>query len=208
MFVLHFVQRQLMSDFETEFQAQLAQAIVDEAVRPSLAAVGETVSLPFKALFVLCNPLRKWIAEKNYNYEEFIRVLEAKAGNISPHNLEAPEANVAIPALQAVAYSMDSEELRDMFANLIVSSMNVDTKQNVHPSFVEIIKQLSPDEVRLLAYIKKKKNVPFIYLKKKNLLDKEEDSLSIINKELKINFYFGSYCQTFNSKQSSYILIV
>ena len=48
---------------------------------------------------------------------------------------------------------MNSEELRNMYANLLAASMLKDEKENAHPSFVEIIKQLSPDEAKLLKKI-------------------------------------------------------
>ncbi len=43
-------------------------------------------------------------------------------------------------------------QLREMFANLLASAMNSDVSNDVHPSFVEIIKQLSPDEAKILKY--------------------------------------------------------
>ncbi len=40
-----------------------------------------------------------------------------------------------------------------MYANLLATSMLIDKKEDAHPSFVEIIKQLSPDEAKLLKRI-------------------------------------------------------
>lgn len=52
-----------------------------------------------------------------------------------------PEAYVAVPALQAISYSMNSEELRNMYANLLAKAIDIDEKDKVHPAFVELIKQ-------------------------------------------------------------------
>lgn len=41
---------------------------------------------------------------------------------------------------------MNSKELRDMFANLLATAMNIDTKEQAHPSFVEVIKCMNPLE--------------------------------------------------------------
>ena len=46
-----------------------------------------------------------------------------------------------------------------MYANLLVSSMNIDTKQAVHPSFVDIIKQLSPMDAKVLEAMKQEQSV-------------------------------------------------
>ena len=87
---------------------------------------------------------------KEYNIEETKKLLAKKLENVSPEKIVPPEAYVAVPALQAIAYSMKSEELRNMYANVLAKSMNADEKDNVHPSFVEIIKQLSPFDAKLL----------------------------------------------------------
>lgn len=60
---------------------------------------------------------------------------------------------MGVPALQAIAYSMDSDELRELYANLLANAMNKDTKDKVHPSFVELIKQMSPNDAVVLKAI-------------------------------------------------------
>ena len=69
---------------------------------------------------------------------------------IPEEKLCEPEPYAAIPAIQQLSYCENSEILRDLYANLLASSMNIDTKWSVHPSFVDIIKQLNPDEAKLL----------------------------------------------------------
>ena len=69
-----------------------------------------------------------------------------------------PEPYVAIPAVQQLSYCYDSEELRELYANLLVSSMNVDTKHYVYPSFVDIIKQLSPMDAKVLEAMKQEQS--------------------------------------------------
>ena len=69
-----------------------------------------------------------------------------------------------MPALQAISYSMDSEELRNMYANLLAKAMNVDEKDKVHPAFVELIKQMAPREALILDGIFKSPLTPLIDL--------------------------------------------
>ncbi|MPM10404.1 hypothetical protein SDC9_56736 [bioreactor metagenome] len=52
--------------------------------------------------------------------------------------------------MQAISYSYNSKELRNMYATLLANSMNKDTQDTVHPAFVELIKQLSPLEAQIL----------------------------------------------------------
>ena len=61
---------------------------------------------------------------------------------------------------------MNSEELRNLYANLLTKAMNSDTRDLVHPAFVEIIKQLSPTDAKTLKYIFNEPNmvIPIINL--------------------------------------------
>ena len=55
-----------------------------------------------------------------------------------------------------------------MYANLLANSMNKVVKKGVHSGFVEIIKQLSPDEARLLKQFKIVSVVPTITVRMSN----------------------------------------
>lgn len=127
--------------------------LYDDALKTAVQESGNTMSLLPKAINAALVPLRKWIAEREYSLAETEKLLEIKLKNIDHDKIVTPEAYVAVPALQAISYSMNSEELRNMYANLLAKAMNVDVKDDVHPAFVEIIKQMSPKEAVILGEI-------------------------------------------------------
>lgn len=67
-----------------------------------------------------------------------------------PENIQEPKLNILGPTLEASKYYIEEDELRVMFAKLIASSMDKSKSDQVHPSFVEVIKQLSSKEAILL----------------------------------------------------------
>jgi hypothetical protein len=67
--------------------------------------------------------------------------------------LKQPEHQGTVLAALEAARFAEGEELRDMFGRLIASSMHTDRYQKVHPSFVEVLKQLAPDEARILTLV-------------------------------------------------------
>jgi hypothetical protein len=70
--------------------------------------------------------------------------------DVSPEKIVAPNPRIAVPAMQALTYSMDDEPIREMFANLLAADMNAETKQHAHPAFVELIKEMTPADARVL----------------------------------------------------------
>lgn len=83
-----------------------------------------------------------------------------------PECIATPKPNVAGPALEALRYTGHEESLREMYANLLAASMDTRTAQGAHPAFVEIIKQLTPDEARLLRYFAVPRPLPLINVRR------------------------------------------
>lgn len=131
----------------------VAPQLYDDTIQPAAKETGKTLGLIPRTINAALAPLRQWIAHREYNVAETEKLLAYKLEHIDPEKIVQPEAYVAVPAIQAISYSMDNDDLRNLYANLIAKSMNVDTKDSVHPSFVEIIKQLSPLDAILFKTI-------------------------------------------------------
>ncbi|EGC02013.1 DUF4393 domain-containing protein [Ruminococcus albus] len=104
----------------------------------------KSVSLVLRTINAAISPIEKWVIRREYSVAETKKLLEQKLQNIDVDKIITPPSYIAIPALQAISYCMDDEQLRDMYAELLASAMNSDTVDNVHPTYVEIIKQMSP----------------------------------------------------------------
>lgn len=141
---------------------EAAPDLYDDALKSTVQETGKTLSRIPRLINAVLAPLDIWILNKEYNIEETKKLLAKKLENVEPEKIVSPESYVAVPALQAISYSMNSEELRNMYANLLANSMNSDTKDSVHPAFVEIIKQLSPLEAKLLKSFSLETDLPII----------------------------------------------
>lgn len=123
--------------------------LYDDLAKSTVQEAGKLLSLPLEAVNALLVRPRCWIANANYRVQEVNLLIANKLKYIDENKLIPPSDYVAVPALQSLTYSMDSDELRNLYANLLAKAMNIDTKNNVHPAFVEIIRQLSPLEAAL-----------------------------------------------------------
>lgn len=164
-----------MDDQTKNTLADLAKMVYEDAAQPTMKAVGNIIALIPQAIDIALEKPRLWVAERQYNFERTKDLLAKKLKGASPENIVPPENYVAVPALQQISYCFDSDELRDMYANLLATSMQKDKRWNVHPAFVDIIKQLTPDEAKLLKALPKTTTelLPIIDVKAK-LRDKDE----------------------------------
>lgn len=141
-----------------------APTLYEDALQPTVQEVGKFTARIPRAINAAFSGLDKWILNKEYAIEETKKLLEQKLENVDPEKIVGPEPYVAVPAIQAISYSMNSEELRNLYANLLAKAMNSDTKDQVHPSFIEIIKQLSPVDSIVFKLIYESKFTPLIDL--------------------------------------------
>ncbi len=88
-----------------------------------------------------------------YALQEFEKELKEKESKISIDKLVESDIQVIAQALDAAKYCVEKEELRKLFVNLVSSSINNDLNNYIHPSYPNIIKQLSPEDARLLKQI-------------------------------------------------------
>lgn len=120
-------------------------------VGDTAGGIVEMVISPLTALVWSYDKIKAWLPKK----------LEEKLANIPEENIIQPPNYAAIPTLQKLVYT-DNEELQEMFTNLLANSMDIQTKDKAHPSFVEIISQLNPDEAKLLKYLSHQAVLPKI----------------------------------------------
>lgn len=130
-----------------------APTLYEDALQPTVQEVGKFVARIPRAINAAFSGLDRWILNKEYAIDETKKLLAQKLADVDPEKIVEPEPYVAVPAIQAISYSMNSEELRNLYANLLAKAMNSDTKNMVHPSFVEMIKQMSPTDALIFSHI-------------------------------------------------------
>ena len=98
--------------------------------------------------------IKAWSEERKIkafdNLNKLKEDVALKLNKIPQENLKDPEVSIVGPALESAKYYCDEDILRQMFANVIASSMDNRISSKVHQSFVEVIKQMSPMDATLL----------------------------------------------------------
>ena len=142
-----------MNEIEEKIIEQSSGVLTEaykDIISPRAKQVGIMLSYLPRTIRLGLSKWEKWIINGEESLRLTAEALQEKVDKIPEEKQCEPEAYVAVPAIQQIAYCYDSVELRNMYANLLASSMNTDKKWNVHPGFVDIIKQLTPDEAKLL----------------------------------------------------------
>lgn len=128
--------------------------IYQDSLQPAAKEIGVALETVGRAVNVALAPLRGAV----WGYEQFetwlaTRVAE-KLKNVDEDEIVTPDLSVAGPTIESLKYAGHKAVLSDLYASLLATSMRRDEAHNAHPGFVEIIRSLSPDEARILEYLK------------------------------------------------------
>lgn len=152
-----------------------------EILEPAGSTVVETFTDTWSFVF---GPLQTYFKKQNYlrkkELEEFYASVDLEFSKISQENIAAnPNFRIIGQTIEASKWSIDESELRSMFAKLIAKSFDTTQLDVIHPSFVEIIKQLNPLDANILYSVYNENNVGII---KGNLIKKHyTPNLNLVN---------------------------
>ena len=129
---------------------EIAPNIYEDLAKNPLQTTGKVFDLLPRSIKALCFPLEKWILNREFAIKELSIRLNKKLEKIDGNDIISPDAYIAVPLVEQYSYCNDKDELKNLYTNLLASSMNKKTRNSVHPGFVDIIKQLSPDEAKIM----------------------------------------------------------
>lgn len=121
--------------------------IYKDGLQPAVAELGVGLGKVVKMALAPVTALA-WGYDKIAAYLDQAIPAYFESRGIGKEKIITPDVATAIPAIEAMRYTRD--EIRTMLLNLLGASMNRDTSELVHPSFVEILKQMTPDEAKIL----------------------------------------------------------
>lgn len=130
--------------------------IYQDLAQPAVQELGKGLHTVSKLIHVALAPvsLMVWGFDQIKDYT--LDALEQKMKDVPAENIIAPDLSIAGPALENMRFLEHKEDLREMFTNLLAASINIEFTDKVHPSYVEIIKQLSSLDAQNLMTFKDK----------------------------------------------------
>lgn len=162
-----------------------AVPVYQDVVQPAAQEVGKALQTIAKTVHIALAPVSALV----WGYDQIKDFVSTKVAerlkNVPPENIITPKPNVAGPALESLRYTGHEESLSDMYANLLAASMDKTTSEGAHPAFVEIIRQLTPDEAKLVSLFLREMPFPILNVR---LEFKEQTEDKKGGKDVLVNF--------------------
>ena len=144
---------------------EVVKEVYSDGVSPALKEIGKFGKDIVKTIRLLTIPIQYTAHIQDRLEKHFEKI----AKEIPKENRVVPPEPILIPILEKLKYH-DADNIKDelskMYQELLKKSFDKNTTSIVHPSFVDIIGQLSPDEVSLfnqISHTHKYYNKVFVY---------------------------------------------
>ena len=142
----------------------LLKEIYGDALKPGVEqmgkALGGVLGLGNTALF----PVHLLNERAKLRLEANLERYRGKLANVSPGNIVEVAPEIGVPLAEKLAYVQDST-LAELYAQLLARASTVDGAEAVHPSFVNIINNLAPDEARILNSLRSRAEPVLPYIR-------------------------------------------
>ncbi|MBI2244828.1 MAG: DUF4393 domain-containing protein [Nocardioides sp.] len=148
-------------------EAQLARMSEDTPeMKAAARAYAKRVAIRQQIVLQIMRPLGRLAGfSRDYFENTFSDELAEKLAEVPEDQVQSPPPNVAVPAMQALGYSLEEPNLKEMYLNLLANASDKRKATGTHPAFSDVIKQLAGDEARILGQILKSEITPIVKVK-------------------------------------------
>lgn len=140
--------------------------VYEDAIQPLAKETGKALGTLGKTVNAVLVPFRAFVWGIDQIEEFVLTQVTKKLEKVPPENIQPPDPAVAGPAIESLRFTGHKESLSDLYANLLATSMDSTTAKTAHPGFVEIIRNLSGDEAKILSHLLKVQVIPLIDIRK------------------------------------------
>lgn len=154
--------------------AQVAEAVegivksvpvYQDALQPAAKQIGKGLETVARAINVALASISALV----WGYDQIENFVEStvaeKLKNIPQERIQSPSPLLAAPLLVSLRYAGHEETLRELYANLLATSIDSETAKNAHPGFVAILQSMSPDEAKIMRLFASEGAAPLIDVK-------------------------------------------
>lgn len=138
--------------------ADLLKEIYGDLAKPGVAQVGIALATVIGLLNTCLSPIKFLNEKTELNRQNNLKQLAKRFSEIPPEKIVEAPPEIAVPITEKLIY-VSNDELRNLYIELLAKASTIDLNEFAHPSFINLINSLSPDEALLLKYFKENPSI-------------------------------------------------
>lgn len=124
------------------------------ALEPAAMLYAKRAAVKQLVMLKLWQPFALMVgASRDYFDNQFADDMADRMADVPAEDVVTPKGSIAGPAFQGLGFSVDEPQLREMYLKLLATASDKRVESSAHPSFAEVIRQLSADEANTLGSV-------------------------------------------------------
>ena len=143
----------------------LLTQIYGDLAKPGVSQAGKALSTVLGLGNTMLWPIQLLNERARIALEANLERYREKVAQIPDEKISPVPPEVGVPIAEKLSYVSDPD-LRELYTNLLAKASSTDTQSQAHPSFVNVLNNLSPDEAQLVRQFQRQAGaIPFITAK-------------------------------------------
>lgn len=147
----------ILNESASEFSKELARQIpvrqaYDDAISLSAKETGSILADLAKTLHLALAPIQYFGALQ----DRFRSFLDKAVRRVPEERRVTPPPQILGPVIEGIRYEPEGTPIDEMFSQLLSRAMDRDHINEAHPAYALLIRQLAPDEARILSLLLKR----------------------------------------------------
>lgn len=165
--------------------------VYEDLAQPSVKAVGNALGTVFEFSTSILLPVKLLNEKFKLNFTKNLNDYKKKLEEVPEEKRCEVHPQIGTPIVEKLTYTTN-DEIADLFTTLLANASNIDMVNTAHPSFANMIERLSPDEARIIKYLKGKEDIQYCDFRGKALNGNGyniiREHLTLVPQEVKLDF--------------------
>lgn len=138
--------------------------VYGDLAKPGVRQVGKALDTVLGLGNTILWPITLANEKSRMSLEKNLEAYRTKLEIVSEEKIVEVPPEVGVPIAEKLTYIRD-QGLADLYVNLLAKASIIETANQAHPSFVNVINNLSPDEAKFIQYFVDLENLIFLAAK-------------------------------------------
>lgn len=157
----------------SETKEKILLEIYKDAAQPAIRAVGNALGTCLEFVTSLHWRLKLRSEKAKLTFQKNLEKYAEELAKIPEEKRCEVHQQIGLPILDKLTYTTE-EDIANLFIILLLNASNQDMVHTVLPAFISMISELSPDEARILNYLKDKEDIAYCNFRGVNIKNGKE----------------------------------
>ena len=139
---------------------KVLESLYGDLAQPGVKAIGQALGTALEFCTSLLLPIKLLNEKFKLNFAKRLNEYKTKLEAIPEDKRCEVHPQIGLPIIEKLTYTT-CDEIADLFTSLLASASSIDTANTAHPAFISMIERMSPDEAKILEYLKDKEDIQY-----------------------------------------------